>query len=323
MHDSPRLKQALKGGTIILTGRMGSRTYGTSTPESDYDFTSVVIPSDAYLGLSTWGQSGTMTIVEESEEYGVYEHKLFDLKKFLSLASAFNPNVVELLWIDPSLYSYMTEDGKRLIENRELFVSKRAFHTLCGYARGQLKRMGGVFFDDAAEHRRLQNGLHQVKLDIETAILRHNYKRSGGDELTPQEKGHLAALRVVHPMVKDHIDKISIGGVTGRMGKKRKDLREKHGYDVKFAMHTIRLLRMAEEFLTDPGRGLNVNRVGIDADELLAIRSGAWTDTAVKELADQLFRRIDSAFSKTSLSAEPDEAAIEALAIDILKRHIP
>lgn len=54
---------------------------------------------------------------------------------------------------------------------------------------------------------------------------------------------------------------------------KRHALEESFGYDTKHGMHLVRLMRMGEELLTE-GR-LLVRRP--DAEELLAIRNGAWS----------------------------------------------
>lgn len=53
----------------------------------------------------------------------------------------------------------------------------------------------------------------------------------------------------------------------------RAELEMAHGYDTKHAMHVVRLLRTAEEALTTGE--INVYRP--DAEELLAIRNGAWS----------------------------------------------
>ena len=66
-------------------------------------------------------------------------------------------------------------------------------------------------------------------------------------------------------------------GERGQMNVKRPELVEKHGYDTKHAMHLWRLLRMCAEIL-ETGRVL-VRRP--DADELLAIRDGAWRYDAI------------------------------------------
>src|ERR1022692_1604041 len=59
---------------------------------------------------------------------------------------------------------------------------------------------------------------------------------------------------------------------SGKLGEKRKELVKIFGYDVKYASHTIRILRMAREFFTTGI--LNIYR-SADKDELLAIRNGS------------------------------------------------
>jgi hypothetical protein len=58
----------------------------------------------------------------------------------------------------------------------------------------------------------------------------------------------------------------------GYMGKKRRELVMRVGYDSKNAAHLIRLLRMGIEFLTEGA--LHVERA--DGPELLEIKRGGW-----------------------------------------------
>jgi len=45
---------------VILTGTIGSHSYGTATPTSDYDYMSAVVAGpEVYFGLANWGNSGT------------------------------------------------------------------------------------------------------------------------------------------------------------------------------------------------------------------------------------------------------------------------
>ena len=48
---------------------------------------------------------------------------------------------MSILWLDPKQYLNITEAGRMLIDNRDLFTSKRIYHGFAGYANGQLKRM--------------------------------------------------------------------------------------------------------------------------------------------------------------------------------------
>lgn len=103
----------------------------------------------------------------------------------------------------------------------------------------------------------------------------------------------------------------------GYMGKKRKTLVQKFGYDTKNAAHLIRLLRMAIEFLND-GR-LYVERH--DATQLLQIKRGEWELEKVKEEADRLFKMADDAFLKSTLPVEPDLDKINEMSTAILTEH--
>ena len=103
----------------------------------------------------------------------------------------------------------------------------------------------------------------------------------------------------------------------GYMGKKRKRLVDKFGYDTKNASHLIRLLRMGIEFLVE-GK-LNVERE--DAPELVSIKQGEWSLEKVKREAEKLFQLARETYSKSQLPNEPDRNTAEQLAISIIKQY--
>lgn len=74
----------------------------------------------------------------------------------------------------------------------------------------------------------------------------------------------------------------------------RRELEVKSGYDTKHASHLVRLMRMGYEILTE-GKVI-VKRP--DADELLAIKNGAWTYDRVMEYKEDLQKKLDSAYQK-------------------------
>jgi hypothetical protein len=102
----------------------------------------------------------------------------------------------------------------------------------------------------------------------------------------------------------------------------RAALEEKYGYDTKHASHLVRLMRMCREILVD-GK-VNVNRVGIDSDELVAIRAGAWSYDKLEEFfltEDALCTEIYNT-KKYSIPHKPDMKRIEELCISILSKRI-
>jgi predicted nucleotidyltransferase len=117
--------------------RHGSHAYGTSLPTSDEDFRGVAIaPREYYLG----GVHRFDQAVCNAPDLTV-----FCLRKFVGLASQGNPNVLEILFVDPSDHLQISPAGERLLDARELFISRRVKHTFSGYARSQLKRIAGHY----------------------------------------------------------------------------------------------------------------------------------------------------------------------------------
>lgn len=105
----------------------------------------------------------------------------------------------------------------------------------------------------------------------------------------------------------------------GYMGKKRKQLVEKYGYDCKNAAHCIRLLKMGMEFLSE-GK-LNVHRK--DASYLLDIKRGRLTLEEVKEEeAKRLFALTDEAYIRSSLPSEPKYDLVNELVKEIVYDYI-
>jgi predicted nucleotidyltransferase len=68
---------------------------------------------------------------------------VFEIRKFVSLASQCNPNVIEVLFVADSDRLQVSPLGELLLEMRELFLTKRVRHTFAGYAHSQLRRIKG------------------------------------------------------------------------------------------------------------------------------------------------------------------------------------
>ena len=122
----------LRERTIYLT-QHGSRCYGTSTPTSDLDVRGVVIaPKEYYLGMTNNFEQAT------SKDPDLV---IFELRKFLKLASECNPNALEIIFTDEQDHFHVSKLGRILLDNRDLFLSKRVKFTFQGYAHAQMKRI--------------------------------------------------------------------------------------------------------------------------------------------------------------------------------------
>jgi len=101
----------------------------------------------------------------------------------------------------------------------------------------------------------------------------------------------------------------------GYMGKKRKALVEKYGYDCKNAAHLIRLLNMGIEILRH--RTVSVYRHD-DREMLMDIKQGGWSLSRVKKHAEMLFAELKIAHLESLLPEKPNIKRINKLLIKMM-----
>jgi predicted nucleotidyltransferase len=126
------------GARTILLVKSGSHAYGLATPTSDLDFKGVCIePKRCHFGF--------VQSFEQQERLANKGHDadsvVYSLKKFARLATECNPNVIEVLFGDEDGIVEVDDFGWQLLENRDLFLSKKARWTFAGYAHSQVKRI--------------------------------------------------------------------------------------------------------------------------------------------------------------------------------------
>lgn len=124
--------------TIFLT-KGGSYAYGTSTSESDTDLRGIAIaPIEYYLGF--------LKSFEQAEVREPLDVIIYDIRKYARLAAAGNPNILELLFTEPS--DWIIPSGpnferswEQLYKIRNSFLSRRVAKTFSGYAVSQLYKL--------------------------------------------------------------------------------------------------------------------------------------------------------------------------------------
>ena len=79
------------------------------------------------------------------EQAAIREHKLegsiYDIRKFVTLAQDCNPNILDVLFCREEEVRICTPLGRKLRDNRHLFLSAAAKHRFSGYAMSQLGRI--------------------------------------------------------------------------------------------------------------------------------------------------------------------------------------
>lgn len=100
----------------------------------------------------------------------------------------------------------------------------------------------------------------------------------------------------------------------------RAKMEAKVGYDCKFAMQAIRLLRTGIEILRTQEVIVDRQEAG-DAEQLLAIKKGEYNYELVMNLANELYQELDVAYRESTLPNNVDKEAINQLCIDLVSRQ--
>ena len=130
--DYDFLRKNPLGDNVILLGLGGSYAYGTNNENSDIDIRGIATHSPEDILT----RKGFEQIVNEQTDTTVYS-----LEKIINLLSNCNPNTIEILGLEPWQYIYVSDIGQELIDNADMFLSKRAVYAFGGYAAAQLHRL--------------------------------------------------------------------------------------------------------------------------------------------------------------------------------------
>ena len=276
----------------ILKTVWGSQAFGTAGPNSDLDVRGVCIPPARFLlGLSSF----------EQHEDRLGEIVIYGLAKFVRLALANNPNMLDILWAEEAdvLWSW-TNTAKPCGPLAPSFSPARSRKTYAGYADDQLKRM-------ETHYRWLHNPPDHQPSPPEFGAVSNS---TGGFRFpdTQKERAYRAALK--------HWQNFQ----TWRANRhpERAALEAVYGYDTKHAAHLLRLYRMGIEILSE--QVVRVRRP--DAAWLRAVLGGLYSYDDLMALVAELRRELAEAESVSSLPAEPDVVAVEALVVDLQRRAL-
>ena len=112
---------------------VGSQAYGINTPESDIDKSGVIIPDKSYFfGLNHF---------EQFRGYPDEDKTMYDIRKAIRLIADNNPNMLDFIATPERCILKLWPWWQKVIDNKNLFISKKAKFTFSGYAIAQLERI--------------------------------------------------------------------------------------------------------------------------------------------------------------------------------------
>ncbi len=291
-YDFLRTNEHLKGKILFLC-LGGSHSYGTNIETSDVDIRGVALDSkEDIIGITKFEQ-----FLDEKTDTCIYS-----LSKFIQLVSNCNPNIIEMLFCKPEHYFWVSDAGRMILENRHLFLSKRAYHTFSGYAHAQLNKIENALARDEnvqPEKDRLEH-INRSIANVRSSLANkfnlpenkvNTYVGQYGDKpeilIDLDLKGYplsrlKSSVEEMTNVLRDYSKSI------GHRNQKKDDLHlNKH------MMHLIRLYLMGNEILKTCD--LHTFRTE-DHDLLMAIRNGEYRtkDSGIKDEFYEMLSKLES-----------------------------
>lgn len=324
-YDFLRTNEHL-GNHIIFLTLGGSYSYGTNVETSDVDVRGCALnrPSDM-LGLSNFEQ-----VVNTETDTTVYA-----FNKLISLLLNCNPNTIEMLGCKSEHYFMLTDVGREMIENRKLFLSRRAVHSFGGYANQQLRRLENALARDRLSQERKEE--HILK-SMQSAV------KSFESRYTAFDKGSLVLFTAASEreeldsevFANIHLEKYPVREFNSIMNKltsivsayeklNHRNHKKDDAHLNKHAMHLIRLYLMCLDILEKEDI---VTYREKDRDLLLSIRSGEYQleDGSYRpeffEMVNEFEKRLNYAKENTSLPDHPNMKRIEEFVMSVNRRSL-
>lgn len=324
-YDFLRTNEHLRNRIVFLT-LGGSYSYGTNIETSDVDVRGCALNSPTDL----IGLSGFEQVVNTATDTTIY-----GFNKLISLLLNCNPNTIEMLGCKPEHYFMVTDIGKEMIENRKLFLSRRAVHSFGGYATQQLRRLENALARDRlSQTMKEEHILKSMQSAIRSFESRYTAFDKGSVVLFTAESSReeldsevFANIRLEKYPVREFNS--IMNELTSIVSAYEKLNHRNHKKDDahlnKHAMHLIRLYLMCLDILEKEDI---ITYREKDRDLLMSIRHGEYQleDGSYRkeffEMVNDFEKRLNYAKENTSLPDHPNMKRVEEFVMSVNRRSL-
>lgn len=241
-------------GKLILETQIGSHLYGVATENSDEDYKGVFLPNKQYLlGLQKVEEvaDNVVSKVNGKNTKDAIDRTYVEIRNFIQQCSNGNPNFIEILFANKDNIVYIDEFGEKLIQNRQLFISKQIANRFFGFIISCERKMDTSYVN-------LNNLLNALKyllnLDISIDKTDSLPKLEQYAEFVDIFKPDKYAYRIgaysinknctINNAIKTLSDIVSTST-------QRKENVKAIGYDFKAGYHILRLLTQLQQIFTN------------------------------------------------------------------------
>lgn len=332
----------------------GSHSYGLNTPQSDRDIRGVymlqlknmfTLFNSSFMGYGTTpyeilkkidhviqiedydklpGMLNTILIDDNSdlkfsnETISVHteeeDSEYHELRRFMKLAAANNPNIIEFLYANETV-THTTDIWEFIRDNRHLFLSKRVIYTYTGYAHSQWNRIVNhrTWLRSPKENKpqRKDYGLPEQSIFNKSQV--HAVLSIPNELLAEQTRDIATRERQYRDDLNDYR---SYQEWKKNRNEKRAALEADIGYDAKHASHLMRLYLQAKDILTTGTIRLKMPE---HTEMLLKIKQAKMPFEELLPLVESTKQEIDNLSKKCTLQESSDTKQIGNLYYKIAK----
>lgn len=319
----------------------GSHAYGTNVEGQDVDIRGLVEPQiKDMLGLAQIGQNMGADRFDQFRDAD-NDITIYGFNRFMQLAVSGNPNALELLGCRQDQYALVQPEGQLLLDNKHLFVTKKAARQFSGYADEQLNRLKlFIAKNNASESQRLQETLlditnkmqtYEAECDIPHGAFEIGVRTIDGQSkivivpseeiLYNQHSGYdIAKLKLFISKIQERVK------VYETVGKRNSYAMEKS--PMKLNKHIMSLVRAYNMGIDMLETGEIVTYREKDHDLLMSIRSGQMItkdgqlEAKFSDLLNVLRAQFRQAMDRSKIPEAIDKDAVGKLIININKQII-
>lgn len=166
----------------------GSVAYGTNHDDSDLDLIGVYFPSLDYL-FDDKVKMYTYVAKENGKNVDVALYSIFH---YIQMALSSNPNIIGSLYSEPDDYLYLSDVGQKILDCREMFLSKKIVQSFSGYSRGQIQRIRNHYSENLNKASQsaylvdiLNNSLQTIsdKYELDSNAISFKVKTNSGHDV--------------------------------------------------------------------------------------------------------------------------------------------
>lgn len=348
---TPKDAQTLVQDNLLVKHLAGSNAYGTALPTSDVDYRGVFVADPVNVRTPFF----RVDEVEVTSEEDTKLYELSNFMKLVvdcnpNVVESLWVDMDDVVSYHPA-YLLLREHAPELLTRKVAFTTSGYALAQLKRIRGHNKWLNNPQPEDRPQQVDFMSMVQHFTTDGETPTMPRGfhmrefernhrlvpfgkdtyglYREHGrspfnpvtgtlNDDFVDESRAGLGAPSYVVKFNKAEYDEAKVRWEQYWTWKKNRNetrsaLEEQFGYDTKHAMHLVRLLRMGYEAVTEGV--LRVRRP--DAEELLAVRAGAWTYDEVVAYAEEMDAKVHAAVEHSLLPKKPDTKLAAQLVLDV------